>query len=170
MPRPVILIGLSGAGKSTVARLAAAELGAPWWDLDQVIASEAGVPIARLFAERGEEAFRELERRAMARILAGPPSVIAAGGGWAAQPGNLDRAEPGAYTLYLSLPPEVAARRLGAASDRPLLAGDPLPRLREQLAARGPWYDRAGMEIDASAAPEQVATAVINAARRHAGW
>ncbi len=170
MPRPVILIGLSGAGKSTVARLAATELAAPWWDLDQVIAAETGDTVARLFADRGEQAFRDLERQAMSRILAGPPALVAAGGGWAAQPGNLDRAEPGAFTLYLSLPPEMAARRLGAAGDRPLLTGDPLPRLREQLETRERWYRRAAMEVDASVAPERVAAAVIIAARQYAGW
>ncbi len=102
--------------------------------------------------------------------LAGPPQLIAAGGGWAAVPGNLERAEPAALSLYLSVSPEVAARRLGAAADRPLLAGDPLPRLREQLAQRESWYRKAGLEIAAEAAPERVAAAVATAARQYGGW
>lgn len=106
----------------------------------------------------------------MARILAGPPTVIAPGGGWAAQPGELASAEPHALTIYLYVPVEVAAERLGAALDRPLLSGDPLPRLRELLAAREPWYRLAAMEIEASGPRELVAEAVVTAARQYGGW
>lgn len=106
----------------------------------------------------------------MARALGEPPQIIAAGGGWATVPGNLEQAEPAALTLYLSVTPETAARRLGAAGDRPLLGGEPLPRLREQLAEREPWYRRAGLEIATDAAPERVAAAVAVAARQYGGW
>lgn len=166
----MILIGLSGAGKSTVARLAADLLGAPWCDLDSRIASDAGESVAALFVAAGEAAFRRLEREAMAHALGEPPQLIAAGGGWAAEPGNLEVAESTALTLYLCVAPETAARRLGAAGDRPLLSGDPLPRLREQLAAREPWYRRAGLEIDANGPADRVAAAVAVAARQYAGW
>lgn len=148
----------------------ARDLGAPWIDIDAEIVASEGLAIDRIFRERGEAAFRDLERTAMAAALAGPPAVIAAGGGWAAQPGNLEVAERQAFTLYLSLPPEVAAARLGATDDRPLLVGDPLPTLRNQLAERERWYRRAGLEIDASGAPEQVAAAVVTAVRQYAGW
>jgi shikimate kinase len=170
MPRPIVLIGLSGAGKSTVARLAASLLDTTWIDLDLEIEAAAGCTVEEVFARGGEAAFRERERAAMAAALAGPPAVIASGAGWAAQPGNLAGATPAAFTLYLSLAPEAAARRLGAAGDRPLLAGDPLPKLREQLGLRERLYRLAELEIDASGPPALVAEAVAVAARHYAGW
>lgn len=165
-----MLLGLPGSGKTTVAPLAAARLGAPSIDLDHQIVQQSGRTIAQLFAERGEAAFRELEREAMARALAGPAAVIAPGGGWAAQPGNLAAAESRALTLYLYVSPEVASARLGAALDRPLLAADPLPRLRELLAERQSWYRLAGLEVDATGPAELVAHAVVAAARQYGGW
>lgn len=166
----MILVGLSGSGKSTVARLVAELLGAPWVDLDEEVAREAGKSVAAIFAADGEAPFRRLEQAAMARVLGGAPAIIAAGGGWSAVPGNLQLAESQALTLYLCVTPEAAARRLGDASDRPLLSGDPLPRLREQLTAREPWYRRAGLEIDANGPADGVAAAVALIAKRYADW
>jgi len=170
MPRPVVLVGLPGAGKTTVARLAAGLLDALWYDLDHEIETAQGASVQKLFETRGEQHFRALEREMMARILAGPPSIIATGGGWAAQPGNLAAVGPAALSLYMSVSPEVAAARLGAAGDRPLLAGDPLPRLRELLAVREEHYRRADLEVEAGSAPDLVAHAVAVAARQYGGW
>lgn len=153
-----------------MARFAAERLGVPVVDLDEEIVRETGRRVAQLFEEEGEPAFRERERLAMARALDRPPLVISPGGGWAAQPGQLAEVESRALTLYLYIPVEVAADRLGAALDRPLLAGDPLPRLRELLAAREPFYRLAGVEIDAAQSPELVAAAVVAAAIRCGGW
>lgn len=170
MPRPVVLVGLPGAGKTTVARLAASLLDAPWFDLDHQIAADQGLSVLQIFETRGEQHFRALEREMMARILAGPPAIVATGGGWAAQPGNLAGVGPAALSLYMSVSPEVAATRLGGAGDRPLLAGDPLPRLRELLAVREEYYRRADLELDAGSAPDLVAHAVAVAARQYGGW
>lgn len=170
MTRHLILIGLPGAGKTTVAREAAMLLDAPWIDLDTAIAEEAGCSIPELFAREGEAGFRARERRAMARALAGPPQIIAAGGGWAAQPGNLDEAELQALVVLLEVSPVVAARRVGAAHDRPLLVGDPLPKLEALAAERAPFHARAGFAIAADAAPELVAAALATGARQYAGW
>lgn len=170
MARHVILIGLPGAGKTTVAREAALLLDAPWTDLDAVIADEAGCAIPEIFAREGEAGFRARERAAMARALAAPPQLIAAGGGWASQPGNLDEAELQALVVLLEVSPAVAARRVGAALDRPLLIGDPLPKLEALAAERAPFHARAGFAIAAEAAPELVAAALATGAKQYAGW
>jgi shikimate kinase len=161
---------LPGSGKTTIAPLVAARLGTRSIDLDHQIVLRSGRTIAQLFVDPGEVAFRELEREAMAGALAGPAAVIAPGGGWAAQPGNLAAVETRALTLYLYVTPEVASKRLGAALDRPLLAADPRPRLGELLAERQRWYRLAGLEIDATGPAELVAEAVVTAARQYGGW
>lgn len=166
----MILLGLPGAGKTTVAREAAALLGAPWVDLDQAIMVAHGATVPEIFAQHGEPHFRDLERQALDLLLDGEPSVIAAGGGWAAQPGNLESVAGRALTLYMCVSPEVAAGRLGPALDRPLLTGPVLPRLRELLAERERRYRLADLEIDGSAAPDRVAAAVATAARQYGGW
>ncbi|HUG28425.1 MAG TPA: shikimate kinase [Gemmatimonadales bacterium] len=170
MKRHLILVGLPGSGKSTVGALAAAELGAGFTDLDEAIEAMAGVSITEIFATRGEAAFRELEREAMDAALLGNPQVIAPGGGWAAQPGNLAAVEDRAVVVYLAISPKAAARRLEGDTARPLLAGaaQPRERLEQLLLAREPFYRLAALEVDAeSGPPEFVAKAVAAAARQH---
>lgn len=106
----------------------------------------------------------------MAAALAEPPQVITPGGGWAAQPGNLAAAEPVSLTIYMSVPPELAARRLGPAADRPLLAGDPVPTLQGLLVQRASWYALAAVEVDATGSPDVVAAGIVTAARQYGGW
>lgn len=153
-----------------MAEQVALSLGAEWCDIDGRIEAATGQSVAALFASRGEPAFRDLERATMASALAEPPQIIASGGGWAAQPGNLAEAEPVALTIYLRVTPELAAARLGGAAGRPLLAGDPLPRLRALLAEREAWYALAGLEVAAEGPLELVAAGVVTAARQYGGW
>jgi shikimate kinase len=168
MRRHLVLVGLPGAGKSTVGRIAAERLGCPFVDLDERIASRTGKPVAEIFATRGEPAFRELEREAMDLALAGEPSVIAPGGGWAAQPGNLAAAEPRAILVYLAVSPAAAAARLARSADRPLLAGGEHREMLDRLlVAREPFYRLASQEVDAEAgSPQFVAEGVVAAALR----
>jgi shikimate kinase len=171
MPLHMVLVGLPGCGKTVAGGLAASRLGSPFVDLDEMIVREQGQSIDRLFAA-GESVFRGLERDAMQRTLNGPPGVIAPGGGWAAQPGNLEAATGQAVLVYLRVTPGTAAERIGDPCSRPLLAGtDPVRRLTELLEQREASYRRAGHSIDTDGrTPEMVADSVVNLARKHGGW
>lgn len=149
--RHVVLIGLPGVGKSTVGRRLANRLHVPFVDLDAAVEARDGRKVAAIFAEDGEAGFRALERQAMETALQGPPSVIAAGGGWAVQPGAFESVAGRADTIYMLCRPELAASRVGAAASRPLLAGgDPLTRLRALYAARHETYLKADLAVDSN--------------------
>lgn len=169
-----MLVGLSGAGKSAAGGAAARLLDAPFADLDDIIARRTGGSIARLFAEGGEVEFRALERDAMDAALAGPPAVIAAGGGWPAVPGNLERLAGRALVIYLRTDPAVAAGRLeaGGAAERPLLAGRaPAAALRDLLGRRAVYYEAADRVVDTDGrTTDEVAAEVAALARSSAGW
>lgn len=179
MKRHVILVGLPGAGKTTIGKLVAGALGAAFVDLDQAIERRAGKSIAGVFGEEGEAAFRERERAEMENALSMRPGVIAAGGGWAAQPGNLEAVAGRGLTVYLRVTPDVAAGRvtmsepLDSMSDRrPLLAGgDVAARVSELYRARRAFYECSEAAVEAGGAePETVAQEVVKLARSLAGW
>lgn len=173
MPAHVVLIGLSGSGKSTVGALVAERLGAPFVDVDALIIRREGMPIAAIFGARGEAGFRELEQAAVAETLAGPASVIAPGAGWAAIPGQLEAALPVALTIYLETSPVVAIRRLDdQAAQRPLLAaGEPLDQMRKLLEEREGYYGGAHHRVRTDGrSAEQLADEVVALAHAGAGW
>lgn len=167
----MVLIGLPGSGKSTVGRLVAAGLACALEDLDDGIAASAGRPIPAIFAELGETAFRDFEREAMAQALARPPRVIVPGGGWAAQPGNLEIAAGKALVVHLACSPATAASRAAGGSDRPLLAGDRLDAMRRLERERAAFYARADRAVNADGCdPDAVAREVLRLARSLGGW
>lgn len=173
MPAHVVLIGLSGSGKSAVGALVAERLGAPFVDVDQLIVRREGMPIAAIFGARGEAGFREVEAATMRELLAGTPSVIAPGAGWSAQPGHLEGAFPVALTVYLETSPAVAVRRLeGEADLRPLLAvGEPLEQMRKLLEEREGYYAVAHHRVRTDARTEtDLADEIAALARAGAGW
>src|SRR5437588_9342018 len=99
MKRHVVLVGLPGSGKTTIGRLAAERLHAGFVDIDAIVERREGRPIALIFAEKGEAAFREMERKEMEAALAGEPAVIAPGGGGAAESGAIGGAKPHALVI-----------------------------------------------------------------------
>jgi len=114
----------AGVGKSTVGRLVAEQLRAGFVDIDAIVERREGRPIAMIFAEKGEAAFRDMERKEMEAALASEPAVIAPGGGWAAQPGAIDGAKPHALVIYLYTRPETATATRGARGNPPALSGE----------------------------------------------
>ena len=151
------LAGMMGSGKSTVARHLARLLGRPVVGLDEVIARAAGKPIAAIFAEDGEPAFRALERRAVAAL---PPGVVAdLGGGAFCDPSSAARLLATARVVFLDVSEAEAARRLGAGDGRPLAA-----RWRELAATRLPLYRRAHLRVAVDGlTPEAVARRIVEA-------
>ncbi len=172
MPRHLILIGLPGAGKTTIGRLVAGRLDTHCTDVDPIIERATGMTIAELFAEEGEAAFRTREHLAVLQSLGMPPHVVTPGGGWAVQPGNLAEVSDRAVVIHLAVDPVVAARRLaGDAIARPLLAGDPTGRLTALAAERAVWYGKAHAVVEVSELnPDATAEAVVQLARARAGW
>lgn len=170
--RHLLLVGLSGAGKTTVGRLVAAALGAPFVDLDEAVARRAGRTIAAVFEAEGEAAFRALESACAEDALAGSPAVVAAGGGYFDDPANRLAASVGALTVYLEVEPSAAASRLGGSGGRPLLAeGDPAARLAALLALRRARYLTAAHVVATDGrAAEEVAEEVASLAREVGGW
>ena len=170
--RHVILVGLPGSGKTTVGRLAAAALGAPFVDLDEAIERHAGKSVSRIFAEDGEATFRALEAEVGGEALRGPPAVVAPGGGFLAAAAARELAHASGLVVYLQTDPEEAVRRLGGAAGRPLLeSGDPAARMALLLAAREPLYGEAECSVATTGvAADEVARRVTSLARDRAGW
>ena len=172
MKRHVVLIGLPGAGKTTVGRLVAEQLHAGFVDIDTVVERGEGKPVTMIFAERGETAFRELERKEMETALGHEPAIIAPGGGWASQPGALDGAKPRAFVIYLRTRADTAVQRAAPAGTRPLLiGGDPVEGMRQLLKEREAAYLQADAKVDADRqTAAEVATEVVRLAQSAAGW
>lgn len=168
----VVLIGLPGAGKSTVGRLLADRLGTHWTDIDSLLERATGQSVGELFVSEGEPAFRVREHRAVVEALRLPPHVVTPGGGWAAQPGNLVSIGGQAFVVHLAVDPGEAAARLADDRSRPLLAGgDRQERLAALARQRLPWYRRAEAEVDVTGvSAETVADTLLGMARARAGW
>jgi shikimate kinase len=158
----IALVGLSGVGKSSVGRRLAAALQMPFRDADAEVEAAAGRPIAEIFAQYGEAAFRDGERRVIARLLAEAPHVLATGGGafMHAETRRLIKAQ--AISIWLKADIEVLARRVGRKESRPLLAGkDPLDVLAAQARDRYPAYAEADIAVETGDTPHQVAVEAI---------
>jgi shikimate kinase len=172
MKRHILLVGLPGSGKTTIGRLVADRLGTGFIDSDMVAVRKMQMPIPRIFAVHGEARFREMERETMEQALAGPPSVLAPGGGWAAQPGQLEAARKNSFVVYLKTLAMTASKRAASDNTRPILAGqDPTEEMRKLLRDREPFYSMADAEIknDVKTA-EAAADEVVALAKEKAGW
>lgn len=155
----IVLVGLPGAGKSTAGLGLAKKLGWDFVDLDRMIEDRAHQEVARIFAERGEPAFRAMERDATADLRDRTNLVVAAGGGWMANREASALLQSQGRSIYLRVAPGSALARLGAEiSTRPLLLGDdPLRSLTALLDKRRQDYESADAVLDTEMLdPQQV--------------
>jgi shikimate kinase len=160
-PPRIVLVGFMGAGKTCVGRLLAARLGYAFEDMDARIEARMGRSIATLFAERGEEGFREEERHE-ARLLSGlVRRVIAAGGGAFVQAPTRVLLTEGAVTVWLQCDLETVLARIPADGTRPLAGNRDI--MRALLAEREPSYRLADLAVDTSrSTPREVADRIAH--------
>ena len=154
--RSIVLVGLMGAGKSTVGRRLAARLDLPFKDADTEIEAAAGMSVSDIFATHGEAYFREGERRVICRLLQEGPTVLATGGGafmndetraWISQHG---------ISIWLKAEFDVLMRRVRKRSNRPLLKNaDPEGSMRQLMTARQPTYALADITIESRDIPHE---------------
>ena len=167
--RTIALVGLMGVGKSSVGRRLANTLGLPFRDADSEVEGAAGRTIPEIFAELGEPAFRDGERRVIGRLLEGPPHVLATGGGAFMNPETRALIKDRAISVWLKADLDVLARRVGRKDSRPLLAGkDPIDVLRAQAEARYPAYAEADITVETGDTAHHIAVGqVIQALTEH---
>jgi shikimate kinase len=152
--KSIALVGLMGAGKSTVGRRLAKRIGLPFADADHEIEAAAGLSIAEIFERYGEAHFREGERRVLARLIDGPPRVIATGGGAFMNDETRALLLARCTAIWLDAEIETLAERVGRRGHRPLLKGkDPAALLRVLAEVRNPVYAEAHFTVRGGALP-----------------
>jgi shikimate kinase len=159
-PKTVALVGLMGAGKSSIGRRLAQVLALPFTDADAEIETAAGASIEEIFAREGEAAFRNGERRVIARLLDGPAQVLATGGGAFMDPTTRTLIRQRAISIWLRGDLETLLTRVSRRGNRPLLKnGDPRAVLTKLMAERYPVYAEADITIDTVDGPPEATLA-----------
>lgn len=157
LPRTVVLVGLMGAGKSCIGRRLAQRLELTFVDADREIEAAAGCSIPEIFERHGEAAFRDGERRVIARLLRGGPQVLAAGGGAFMNPRTRELMRRCAITVWLRADLDLLVKRTGRRNNRPLLwGGEPREILARLIAERYPVYGKADIVVDSADGPPEV--------------
>jgi shikimate kinase len=156
VPKTIALVGLMGAGKSSVGRRLAQRLGLPFVDADSEIEAAAGCTIEEIFERHGEAAFRDGERRVIARLLDGPQQVLATGGGAFMDAETRRLLRERAITLWLRADIELLLQRVSRRNNRPLLkTAEPRAVLERLMAERYPVYAEADIIVDSADGPPE---------------
>jgi shikimate kinase len=152
--RSIVLVGLMGAGKSSVGRRLATRLGLPFVDADTEVEAAAGCTIEEIFETHGEQYFRDGERRVIARLLSGPRQVLATGGGAYMDPDTRACIRERGIAVWLKAELEVLLKRVKRRKDRPLLKhGNPAETLARLMTLRYPTYAEADITIETGDGP-----------------
>jgi shikimate kinase len=170
LDRPIVLVGLMGAGKSTVGMRLARRLGLPFIDSDVAIEEASGSKTAELFERYGEHDFRDGERRLVARLVEGEVRVIATGGGAFNDPRTREILNSRAITVWLDAPTDVLAERTSRRNNRPLLhKGNPAEILARLADERRCFYEEAQIHIRSKGdgAHHDVVEAIVAALHEH---
>ena len=155
--RTVTLVGMMGAGKSSIGRRLAARMAVPFRDSDSEIEMAAGCSVADIFERFGEEEFRDGERRVILRILKESPHVLATGGGALLDAETRAQIASHAYSIWLRAPLELLLDRVERRNTRPLLwKGNPRETLERLLGEREPLYAQANLVVDTQDGPHHV--------------
>src|SRR5574343_1047661 len=165
IPSNIFLVGLMGAGKSTVGRLLARRLGKRFVDTDYEIEKRNGVTIPVIFEIEGEEGFRKREQEVLTDLTQEQGLVLSTGGGIVLRPENREALRNHGFVVYLNARPELLAERTKHDRSRPLLnVEDPLARLRQLHAVRDPLYREVAHAIveTGRGAPQQVVQAILS--------
>lgn len=168
-PKPVVMIGLMGAGKSRIGRELAAFLDIPFVDSDAEIVDAAGCSIADIFEHYSEKAFRDVEMRVIDRLLDGGPGIIAVGGGAYMNEAVRAKISERAISIWLRAELDILVERTGRRGGRPLLeTGDPREILDALMKERHPVYAEADIIVDSLAV--DIAATVNETAKALAGF
>ena len=171
LTRTVALIGMMGAGKTKVGRLLAQRQGLAFIDADNEIQEAAGCSIEDIFETQGEAAFREGERKVIARLLSGPAHVLATGGGAFQNPSTRAVIAENAVSVWLKADFDVLWERVSRRSNRPMLkTADPQRTLAELIEQRYPVYGLAELTVMSQAGPVEETVALVEDALRGAGY
>jgi shikimate kinase len=166
--RSLVLVGMMGAGKSTIGRRLSARLGLPFLDADAEIEAAAGMSIPDIFESRGVAAFRDGEARVIARLLDSGPAVLATGGGAFMRQETRDRIRDKAVSIWLKVDIDVIMRRVKRRSDRPLLqTADPEATVRHLIGEREPIYQLADLTVWSRDVPHEKIVEECIAALHH---
>lgn len=170
--RSIVLVGMMGAGKSSVGRRLATRLGLGFVDADAEIEAAAGMTIPEIFATHGEPYFRSGEARVIARLLEQGPQVLATGGGSFMNPDTRAAIRRNGVSVWLKAEYDVLVRRVKrrAAADRPMLQGDPAARLKHLMAERYPVYAEADVTVVSRDVPhETIVNEIVEALAARSG-
>jgi shikimate kinase len=162
LTKPIVLVGLMGAGKSTIGRRLASTLNLSFIDSDQEIVEAAGCSISDIFESYGETIFRDLEQRVLTRLVGSKPCVVATGGGAFINPAVREIIKEKSISIWLKADLEVLLERVSRRDTRPLLkSGDKGVILRKLMEERYPVYAQADLTIDSNAGVHDVVVEYI---------